>query len=194
MDTGRITYWFSQTLKGCESPRLPMLVKVIDKPKFDLGEAFIIPCNTSGVTIQVVDDHESDYLWSTGGTGVSIVAPERGTFSLYAQNMCGNFSDTTRAVECGDRCVQFPTAFSPNDDGTNDLYKSANFCPVPKYRLVIYNRNGEAVFQTTDPNAGWNGYWKGKQQPIGVYVYTAEFYDFLLKNTFTDKGTMVLMR
>ncbi len=194
LDTGRVTYWFSQTIMGCESPRLPMLVKVIDKPKFDLGAAFIIPCGTAGVTIQVVDDHESDYLWSTGMTGVSIIAPERGTFSLYAENMCGNFSDTTRAVECEDRCVLFPSAFSPNSDGTNDQYKAACFCPVPTYRLTIFNRNGEAVFNTKDPTAGWNGYYKGQLQPIGVYVYTAEFYDFLLKNTFTEKGTMTLVR
>ena len=193
-DTGRVTYWFTQTIKGCESPRLPMLVKIIDKPVFELGDAFIIPCGTAGVTIQVVDDKESDYRWSTGTTGISIVAPERGKFSLYAENMCGTHSDTTVAVECEDRCVQFPTAFSPNSDGTNDKYKAGVFCPVPKYRLVIYNRNGEMVFRTTDPSAGWDGFYMGKAQPNGVYVFNAEFYDFILKNTFTEKGTMTLVR
>ncbi|MET0637248.1 MAG: gliding motility-associated C-terminal domain-containing protein [Chitinophagaceae bacterium] len=193
-DTGRVTYWFSQTIKGCESPRLPMLVKVIDKPDFNLGDAFIIPCGTAGVTIQVVDDKESDYLWSTGATGVSIVAPTRGTYSLYASNMCGSHSDTTIAVECEDYCVQFPTAFSPNSDGNNDKYKAACFCPVTSFRLVIYNRNGEVVFRTTDPSAGWDGSFNGKQQPNGVYVFNAEFYDFVLKNMFTKKGTMVLVR
>ena len=193
-DTGRVTYWFSQTIMGCESPRLPMLVKVIDKPVFDLGDAFIIPCGTLGVTIQVVDDKESDYLWSTGATGISIVAPERGTFSLFAQNMCGTHSDTTIAVECEDYCVQFPSAFSPNNDGVNDKYKAASFCPVPTFRLVIYNRNGEVVFKTTDPSAGWDGYYMGKPQPNGIYVFNAEFYDFVLKNSFTKKGTMMLVR
>jgi gliding motility-associated-like protein len=194
IDTGRVTYWFSQTIKGCESPRLPMLVRVLDRPKFELGDAYIIPCGTAGVTMQVVDDHESDYRWSTGSTAISIVAPGRGLYSLYAENMCGNYSDTARAVECEDRCVQFPTAFSPNGDGSNDLYRAATFCPVPTYRLVIYNRNGEMVFRTSDPNAGWNGYFRGKEQPMGAYVYQAEFYDFVLKNTFTQKGTITLVK
>lgn len=194
-DTGRTTYWFSQTIQGCESPRLPMLVKVIDKPMFELGEAFIIPCGALGIVLQVVDDNESNYTWSDGSNEVSMVATKRGQYSLYAENMCGNHRDTTVAVECEDRCVQFPNAFTPNGDGKNDFYQAAVHCPVPKYKLVIYNRNGELVYQTSDPKAtGWNGYFKGKVQPIGAYVYYTEFFDFVLKENFTEKGTFVLLR
>lgn len=193
IDTGRRTYWFSQTIKGCESPRLPLEVKVIDKPKFELGDAFIIPCGTPGIVLQVVADGESDYTWSNGSNEVSIVATTRGKYSLYAENMCGNFRDTTQAVECQDRCVQFPNAFTPNGDGKNDLYQAAVFCPVPKYKLVIYNRNGELVYQTADPRGGWNGYYKGRLQPNGAYVYYTEYYDFVLKQDFVEKGTIVLV-
>lgn len=193
-DTGRRTYWFSQTIKGCESPRLPMQVKVIDKPMFELGDAFIIPCNSMGIVLQVVADGESDYTWSNGSNDVSIVADKRGQYSLYAENMCGNHRDTTVAVECEDRCIQFPTAFTPNGDGKNDTYQAAVFCPVPKYKLVIYNRNGELVYQTSDPKRGWNGYYNGKLQPNGAYVYYTEFFDFVLKNNFTGKGTFVLLK
>lgn len=193
-DTGRTTYWFSQTIKGCESPRLPMEVKVIDKPMFELGDAFIIPCNSLGIVLQVVADGESNYTWSNGSNDVSIIADKRGQYSLYAENMCGNHRDTAIAVECQDKCVQFPTAFTPNGDGKNDNYQAAVFCPVPKYKLVIYNRNGEMVYKTSDPKSGWNGYYNGKPQPNGAYVYYTEFYDFVLKNDFTEKGTFVLLK
>ncbi|MEI9946211.1 MAG: gliding motility-associated C-terminal domain-containing protein [Chitinophagaceae bacterium] len=193
-DTGRMTYWFSQTIRGCESPRLPMLVKVIDKPKFELGDPFIIPCNTLGIVLQVVADGESEYTWSNGSNDISMIAEKRGQYSLYAQNMCGNYRDTAVAVECEDKCVQFPTAFTPNGDGKNDLYQAATFCPVPKYKLVIYNRNGELVYKTSDPKSGWNGYYNGKLQPNGAYIYYTEFFDFVLKNDFTEKGTFVLMK
>lgn len=193
-DTGRVTYWFSQTVRGCESPRLPMLVKVIDKPKFELGDAFIIPCGALGILLQVVADGESAYTWSNGSNDVEMVVTTRGKYSLYAENMCGSHTDTTVAVECEDRCVQFPNAFTPNGDGRNDVYQAACFCPVPKYKLVIYNRNGELVFQTTDPSNGWNGYYNGKLQPNGAYVYYTEFFDFVLKQSFTQKGTFVLLR
>ena len=193
-DTSRSIYWVSQTIKGCESPRLPMQVKVIDKPMFELGDAFIIPCGALGIVLQVVPDGESEYLWSNGSTNSSMIATTRGTYSLYAENMCGNHRDTTIAVECNDRCVQFPNAFTPNGDGKNDFYQAGCFCPVPTYKLVIYNRNGETVYQTTDPKGGWNGYFKGSPQPNGVYVYYTEFFDFVLKQSFTEKGTLVLMR
>jgi gliding motility-associated-like protein len=193
-DTGRMTYWFSQTIRGCESPRLPMEVRVIDKPMFELGEAFIIPCGTLGIVLQVVADGESEYTWSNGSNEVSIIADIRGQYSLYAVNMCGNHRDTTVAVECEDKCVQFPTAFTPNGDGLNDTYQAAVFCPVPSYKLIIYNRNGELIYQTVDPRGAWNGYFKGKEQPIGAYIYYTEFFDFVLKQSFVQKGTFVLLR
>jgi len=193
-DTGRVTYWFSQTIRGCETPRVPVEVKVIDRPMFDLGEAFIIPCGATGITLQVVPDEGTEYTWSNGIQGSSMLAPGRGSYSLYAENMCGSFSDTVVAVECEDRCVQFPTAFTPNSDGKNDRYKAACFCPVPSYKLVIYNRNGETVFTTKDPLTGWDGFFRGKQQPVGAYVYYSEYYDFILKQSFTRKGSFTLLR
>jgi gliding motility-associated-like protein len=108
--------------------------------------------------------------------------------------MCGNHRDTTIGVECEDRCVQLPTAFTPNKDGKNDVYQAACFCPVQSYKLVIYNRNGEMVYQTKDPKDGWNGEFRGQPQPNGVYVYYTEFFDFILKQSMTKKGTLVLMR
>ena len=194
VDTGRMQYWFTQTIRGCESPRVPMLVRVIDRPGFELGDAFIIPCGAAGITLQVVDDGFSTYRWSNGATGHSMLAPARGQYSLYAENMCGNFRDTTVAVECQDKCVQFPTAFTPNADGRNDNFQPACFCPVPSYKLVIYNRNGEMVFQTSNPQQGWNGYFRGQLQPNGAYVYYTEFFDFVLKKSFKQQGTFVLLR
>lgn len=193
-DTGRMTYWVTQTIRGCESPRVPLLVRVINKPQFELGEAFIIPCGAAGITLQVVADGESAYRWSNGSTDISIVAPVRGRYWLYAENMCGSHRDTTVAVECQDKCVQFPTAFTPNSDGLNDKFQASCFCPVPAYKLIIYNRNGEQVFQTTDPAAGWDGYFRGKLQPNGAYVYYTEFFDFVLKQSFRQRGSFVLLR
>lgn len=193
-DTGRVTHWVSQTIRGCESPRVPMVVKVIDKPMFELGEAFIIPCEATGITLQVIPDGESTYRWSNGSISPSVIAPTRGKYWLYAENMCGNHSDSVVAVECQDKCVQLPTAFTPNRDGRNDSYQAACFCPVPSFKLVIFNRNGEMVFQTTDPRRGWNGTFKGQLQPNGVYIYYTEYFDFVLKQNFTEKGTLVLLR
>src|SRR5690606_22518430 len=64
-----------------------------------------------------------------------------------------------------------PNEFTPNNDGLNDCYgiKYAGF--TDKFELSIYNRWGERLFHTKNPQDCWNGMYKGVQQEIGVYVY-----------------------
>ncbi len=194
-DTGHWEYWVSQTIRGCETPRAVVNTRVIDKPMFDLGEPFIIPCDAEGIVLQIIPEEDTRYVWSNGGgSGRSMLVNGRGKYSLYAENMCGNYTDTVQAVECKDRCVQFPSGFTPNGDGKNDKFRAAAFCPVPKYHLIVFNRNGEKVFETSDPNDGWDGSYKGKKATIGAYVFYSEYFDFVLKRTLTDKGTVVLLQ
>jgi len=193
-DTGHWEYWVSQTIRGCETPRAQVNAVVIDKPYFDLGEPFIIPCDANGIVLQIIQDEGTNYTWSNGSSASSMIATARGQYSLYAENRCGNFRDTVQAVECKDRCVQFPTGFTPNGDGKNDLFRAAAFCPVPKYHLIVFNRNGEKVFETSDPRDGWDGTYHGKKAAVGAYVFYSEYFDFVLKRSLTDKGTVMLIK
>lgn len=67
--------------------------------------------------------------------------------------------------------ITFPNAFAPS--GVNNVFKptidpSIN---MSVYRLVIYNRWGEMIFETNRPREGWNGLIKGKMAPTGGYAY-----------------------
>ncbi len=64
-----------------------------------------------------------------------------------------------------------PTAFSPNGDGKNDVFRVGNLTFQKLLEFRVFNRWGEEVFSTTDPKEGWNGQWKGLEQPMGVYHY-----------------------
>lgn len=55
-----------------------------------------------------------------------------------------------------------PTAFSPNGDGKNDLFRANINGVVQKYQLTIFNRWGQVIFQTEDYTKGWNGDFNGK--------------------------------
>ena len=191
---GRDTFWVSQTIRGCETPRSMIEVRIITRPYFELGPDFIIPCGTPGIVLTVERDEFSDYLWSTGSTDISVLAPQRGTYHLYAENMCGTWRDTVKAIECEDKCVQFPSAFTPNGDSRNEVFRAYVSCPVSYFRLVVYNKMGVRMFETKDPTGSWNGMFNGKHQPMDVYVYYAEYYDFVLKQYLTKKGTISLLR
>lgn len=64
-----------------------------------------------------------------------------------------------------------PNVFTPNGDGRNDvLLVYGNY--VASIRFSIFNQWGQLIFVSENMNSGWNGTFKGQQQPVGVYAYT----------------------
>lgn len=65
-----------------------------------------------------------------------------------------------------------PTAFSPNSDGVNDqfglLYLRDDYV---FFKLQVFNRWGELVFRSENAQEKWNGIYKGKAAPLGVYIF-----------------------
>lgn len=88
--------------------------------------------------------------------------------------------------------VYIPNAFTPNGDGVNDswtIYTNA----VKQFKLEIFNRWGEKVFETENSGQGWDGTFKGKPAENGIYVYQGNIV--LLNNvTRPVKGTLTLFR
>jgi gliding motility-associated-like protein len=72
----------------------------------------------------------------------------------------------------------FPNAFTPNADGINETFKPLPLltCPVDEYHFQVFNRWGAMVFDTTDPNAAWDGTVLGQPAPVDVYVYRVQYY------------------
>jgi gliding motility-associated-like protein len=71
-----------------------------------------------------------------------------------------------------------PNAFTPNFDGLNDEFKGkGNLFGMSDFTMTIWNRWGERVFETRDPNEGWNGRIDntGSMAIDGVYVYQVTF-------------------
>ena len=111
--------------------------------------------------------------------------------TLVAFNGCDSIR-TIRLLVLDNCEVYFPSAFTPNNDGKNDVFKILNATNLTEYVLSIYNRWGEKVFETTDFKAGWNGIYNGIRQPIGVYVWQSRFNKAGMKKYM--KGTVVLIR
>lgn len=84
------------------------------------------------------------------------------------------------------------TAFTPNGDGLNDCFRINKWGFIHSMELVIYNRIGERVFATSNPDECWDGTFKGERQLPGTYVYTIKAQT--LCGTVTRNGTVVLIR
>jgi gliding motility-associated-like protein len=88
--------------------------------------------------------------------------------------MAGSASITSPFEHC---LVMMPTAFSPNGDGKNDVFKPRIYDAVKQYSMTIFNRWGAIVFQTQDPQSGWDGTYKGMVQDQQAFIYVCTFHD-----------------
>lgn len=75
-------------------------------------------------------------------------------------------------------CAVFvPTAFSPNGDGQNDLFRVKVHDDIHDYRLDVFTRWGQTVFSTNSPDGGWDGLFKGQLLPTATYVWVLLYTD-----------------
>ncbi len=86
-----------------------------------------------------------------------------------------------------------PTAFSPNGDGMNDLFRVLNK-DLDQLQFQVYNRWGELVFETSTPGEGWDGIYKGVEQEMGVYVWQCQYRLSGQAKNKQAKGNMTLVR
>lgn len=79
--------------------------------------------------------------------------------------------------------IYIPNAFSPNGDGLNDVLLVYGYT-IKTMKFVVFNQWGEKIFESNNQATGWNGTYKNKTQPSGVYMYVCQI-------TLRDGSTMV---
>jgi gliding motility-associated-like protein len=116
---------------------------------------------------------------------------------VTATNLCGNGADTIFVTLLTCNCNVFvPSAFSPNNDSKNDVFNYAYTCTQFVASLEIYNRVGQLVFTSDNPDIGWDGIYNGKPAIEGVYVYVLKYrgYDIDRYAEETKRGHFLLVR
>lgn len=105
------------------------------------------------------------------------------TYQVYFtdDNNCSNTGKIQIIVICKDGNLFIPNTFSPNGDGSNDVFYPRGKGLERVKMLRIFNRWGEVVFEkrdfpVNDASAGWNGSYKGQKPKADVYVYQAEVF------------------
>lgn len=123
-----------------------------------------------------------------------------GRFTYYIEGLEGagnpysftdtSYSNTAEVVQ--EHLVYVPNAFAPK--GINDRFlPSTGFIDIAEYKLSIFNRWGEQLFETDDPSLGWDGRYHGDLCQKDVYVYLLTIKTS--KGQYIDlKGTVTLYR
>jgi gliding motility-associated-like protein len=104
----------------------------------------------------------------------------------------GNVSYSNEILYSLTMRVFVPEVFTPNGDGINDAFEVKGLF-IQDYKLSVFNRWGEPIFQTNDRREGWNGLFNGTPAPEGAYAYQLDVVDFR-GNSFRKQGSVLLAR
>ena len=180
-----------------------LIVDLGDDIDIELGESVELYAETTN------DDMIAQYIWridtAARPTCLDCVDPlitPQVTMSYFVtvidENNCQATDQITVFVD-KDRDVYIPNVFSPNGDGSNDVFTIFAGPEVTRVNsFQVYNRWGEPMYEiygfpANDPLYGWDGTHRGELMNGGVYVYVAEieFVDGVVE---LYKGDIVLMR
>jgi gliding motility-associated-like protein len=86
-----------------------------------------------------------------------------------------------------------PSAFTPDGNGNNDLYRPLVTGNLRQYRFTVFDRSGQVLFTSTDKAQGWDGRVRGVLQPATVYAWLCT-YQWEGSPARTETGTVLLIR
>jgi gliding motility-associated-like protein len=132
------------------------------------------------------------YIWQDGSTKQTFAVSSEGKYWVTITNSNGCISSDTIEFfpKNGINSIYFPNAFTPDENGRNDLFPS-NSLPFSA-RLEIYNRWGERIYDS-ETTPAWNGKVNGINAMEGVYLYRLNYHDCLNYNR-VKSGAFHLLR
>lgn len=180
---------------GCTDTAI-VHITVIQKPKASAGPDKII---FKGQSVQLNGAASAGdlYMWGPNifindvtslDPVVSPLADQEYFLTVTSSYGCGETIDAVKVKVFNDLFV--PTAFTPDNNGRNDSWNILGLGALKIFKVSVYDRWGQLVFYTENVAKGWDGKFKGQEQPAGIYVYYIDTDGFRPPM----KGTLVLIR
>ena len=146
----------------------------------------------NGATFIPADGNDLNYTANGLTAEQSVTLIVRATGQTDCQQSANSSAVTGAATAPSASQVFVPNAFSPNGDGRNDVFLVYGNA-IQSMNMSVYNQWGEMIFRSTNQSNGWDGTYKGTNQPVGVYVY---YVQVTLNGgqKITKKGTIDLLR
>ncbi|MFY0255279.1 PKD domain-containing protein [Chitinophaga sp. 30R24] len=200
-DTGQYTVQvYAESTDGCPSPVVETPVKVTGVYARAGRDTVVAAGQPLQLQAQWTNPNVS-YAWlpSTGLTNPTVDNPlallyKDQTYRLIITSPegCRDEDEINVKVYKGPT-FYVPTAFTPNNDGRNDVFRViAPGVPSLDF-LCVWNRWGQEVFRSNNLSGSWDGTWGGQPAPAGTYVWMVQGVDYTGRR-FSQKGTVTLIR
>lgn len=190
---------------GCSISSNPVTVNNVDaalsKPLYDDQTIIVNTSATLSVknaqagTYELLDAPQSIPM-QTNRTGIFTTPKLSSDKTFYVRLTNGSCTSEIAAVNVkivDKQAVYVPTAFSPNNDGKNDIIRPIVLGIVKKFQFTIYNRWGQLIFQVSEIGKGWDGKIAGVLQDPNVFIWTC-IYQFEDGEQRMERGTFTLLR
>jgi gliding motility-associated-like protein len=183
------TFTVIASLATCEPDTESVVVNVLPAPIISMSSNIdYFPGQEVELDVSVDGQGIYEYNWSPN-TGIScitcsnpIVTPEGSETYIVIVTDIDTGCSSEKSVQfnildkCPEELITVPNIFTPNGDGVNDrieIFLSSTLNnEIYSYR--IFNRWGSLVFETNDNREGWDGTFRGRNLPDGVYIYVVE--------------------
>jgi gliding motility-associated-like protein len=153
----------------------------------------VVQVLTTAVSCESVKDGKVA-VWATGGTPpYRYSIPDAGPwqadsvlnkldeghyyYEVTDGHDCFAGGNVTIEKEWRDCAVFIPSAFSPNGDGINDIFRAVIHDDIREYQMMVFDRWGRLVFESKNPEMGWDGSIKGTTITVGSYLYVVTYTD-----------------
>ncbi|MBC7850977.1 MAG: gliding motility-associated C-terminal domain-containing protein, partial [Chitinophagaceae bacterium] len=187
------TFWVSVTdLNGCKNVDTINVLGYATSPPGLTNGTFEI-CIGGEIIIKAEEGY--NYRWFNNSTASRVIVRSAGTYWVEISNAEGCITKDTAVVMSKDcrKGVFFPNAFSPANGGANNVFRPTVSGDLQKFRMIIFNRWGQKVYETSDAMKGWDGTFNGKLQTTSSFTWTCT-YQLQGEIATTKNGVVILVR
>jgi gliding motility-associated-like protein len=195
---------YNDTLKtpmGCDSIITFLTLNPAPPPTIQLSKSNDVNC-TLGIS-KLTASGGAKYSWSPAESLSNpnmpnpVASPATTTvYHVVVTTKLGCFGEDSIAVnvsaDIAKNGIQIPNAFTPNGDGLNDCFGVKFLGSISNLKLSVYDRWGNRVFYTTNPNQCWDGRYKDRDLGSGIFIYHVSATT--LCGNVEKKGTVTLIR
>ncbi len=191
------TYTVKVSNDGCYDDSKSVTVTVNKSPTADAGATkYLFEGQSTTLDGKVTGDQITSVYWTptTGLNDPTSLSPTANptdaiTYTLHAVSLsCG--SATASVLVQVYKKITIPNAFTPNNDGINDIWNIEALITYPKSVTTVFNRDGQKIFESTGYARPWDGTYNGSPLPGGTYYYVID----LKINTPKLSGWVALIR
>ncbi|MEI6823210.1 MAG: gliding motility-associated C-terminal domain-containing protein [Bacteroidota bacterium] len=176
-------FWVKVTVNNCTgSDTIGLNINMVNQ--ISLGNDTTL-CQGQTITLNATIPNAT-YHWQDSSTASFYTVTQQGLYWVTAtdDNYC-RVSDTISIMydDCNPTDIYIPNAFTPAGS-VNNIFKIVTLAEFSEFNMSIYYRWHGQLFESTDKNKGWDGTYRGKLVPSGVYVY-------LITGTIKDTGEYI---